>query len=104
MPAIPTGTLATYCIGSDAYPYEVVASNPAGTTLTLRGMSVRCVSGSEETGNGVYEFTPNTSGVVRVATYRKAGWRTGFYFRGCSSRHGGRVTLGSAGYARDPSF
>lgn len=79
------GKAATYSIGSDYYPYTIVAVSKAGTKLTVRRDSAR---------RGVFEPATGEDETAfrgQDGTYRL----TGRY---------GRLTVGERTYDMDPSF
>ena len=93
------GDLATYCIGSDRYPYEVVEVSKSGKTVTLRAMSYEIVEGSAFDGSARYCYHRNPQGSTMKATLRKDGR---YRQTGCSNY--GSVAIGYADAYRDPHF
>ena len=94
------GMPATYGIGSDCYPFEVVAMSPSGKTVTLRALNAIYVSGQDGTAEYRYEQYPAEAKVKEmVVTYRRRG--DCYRPKGTDS---GYVHFGNARFYQDPSF
>lgn len=96
---VQVGEPATYGIGSDCYPYEVVKVSESGKTIHLRALSYRVVEGSSFDGSAKYEYESNPDGSIMKATLRKDGR----YRRVGCTNYGG-VFIGHARAYRDPHF
>ena len=96
---VQVGELATYCIGSDRYPYEVFHVSENGHTILLRMMDYKVIKGSAFDGSAEYEYKVNPYGAPMKATLRKDGR---YRRTGCTNY--GTVYVGSADAYRDPHF
>jgi len=94
------GMLATYCSGSDRYPFEVAEVSVSGKTIWLKPMEYRITEGSAFDGSAEYEYFSKPDGQVTLkATLRKDGR---YRRTGCSNF--GTVAIGHATAYRDPHF
>ena len=95
------GDWATYCIGSDRYPYEVIEVSKSGHKIVLHELNATVISGSCHDGSAHYEYSKNPEGYgsILVATRRKDGT-----YRAVGCRNYGAVHIGIARMYRDPSF
>lgn len=94
------GSLATYHIGSDCYPYTVIAMSPSGHRVTLQERKARRVDNNGAWSDcQTYITVDDDNGRTMTATRRKDG---AYRAKGCSNY--GRVTFGAARKHRDPSF
>jgi len=93
------GAFATYVIGSDSHPVEVVDASKSGHMVTVRAMKSRCTDYERQT----YETESNPDGRELVFTRRKGGTDTRpiYMLAGCSY---GLLTVGIARHYIDPSF
>jgi DNA-binding beta-propeller fold protein YncE len=94
------GMGVTYRIGSDCYPYSIIAVSASKKTIFVTRDDFRLVSGSEETGNAVYKYTTRTDLGPDVVTLRKDGrWRLQGEKKGS-----GIYVIGERRAYNDPSF
>lgn len=89
------GMGATIQVGSDCYPYTVIAVSPSGKTVTIQEDEAQLVSGSIFSKRQEYEYRSNPNGRTMTVRRNKHGrW---------GKRHF-PVYIGRRRYYRDPSF
>lgn len=96
------GMEATYCVGSDAYPYEVVGVTKSGKGVRVRPLKKIAVEaqGPYSEARGHYAYASDPDAEVTDVTFRKNGrWVE----RGSSMNFCG-FALGFASYYQDPHF
>jgi hypothetical protein len=93
------GTHGSYSVGSDSYPCTVVAVSRSGHQVTVQNDSYRVSSGSEQTGDVVYEFARNLEGGTQVFTRRANG-----RYRRAGAKHGSLYLQHGWQAHQDPSF
>lgn len=94
----PVGELATYCIGSDRYPYTVIEVSASGHRVVVQGRKRRRVDNNGLGGAQRYITTENPEGDTMVVTRRKDG-----RYRPKGSKVG-YVFFGEADCYSDPHF
>lgn len=94
------GMGATYYIGSDRYPYTIIAVNKTGKTICVQRDKATPAEGYDYYSKQVYNYTPNLLGDIEVYTLRKNGR---FYRQGETSKYGCLV-IGKRNQYQDPSF
>lgn len=93
MPVVGMG--ATLCVGSDRYPYTIVAVSKSGKSFTMQADNVTSVSGTFQQGNVVSKFEPNLNGpTVKVRFNHLGRWVSG----------GTTIRIGGRDYYLDPHF
>jgi hypothetical protein len=93
------GDLATYYIGSDCYPYTVVAISKTGYKVTLQARKARRVDSNGYGGEQRWITVEDPEGATMTATRRKDG-----RYRSTGATYYGRVAFGSARMYQDPCF
>lgn len=89
------GDPATECVGSDRYPYTVVAVSPSGKTIKAQQDREVFVKGSEADGSAEYVYERNPKSAVREYRLDKNGVYRHF---------GTPLIVGHRRYYRDPSY
>lgn len=86
---------ATQAVGSDAYPFTVIAVSKSGQSITVQRDAVHYVSGSFQTNDAVYRLERDPQGSVL-----KARWSTKY---GRFQTSGGTpIYVGNRRYYQDP--
>ncbi len=97
---VVVGMGATYCIGSDCYPYTVVEVI-SQKKIVVTGDEYKPAVGFEYYGNQIYDYTPQPNGHRKVLTLRKNGrWIP----QGSPMKGSCGFAIGSKRAYRDPSF
>lgn len=102
-PIVPrVGMRATYGIGSDRYPYEVVEvggkiEKGVPYRVTVRRMKIILGEGFDFYSNQVYNYESNVDASPEILTLRSDG----YYRKHCKC---GYWSFGDADYYQDPSF
>ncbi len=94
------GMGATYSLGSDKYPFTIVAVSPSKRTIFVTEDTAKLVSGTEQDGSAKYEYTARMDVPQEVFTLRK----NGRYHRKGDSTKGGCMTVGHRRRYNDPHF
>lgn len=91
------GMGATMYVGSDRYPYTVIAVSPSGFKVTLQADDSKRTDSNGLSEIQTWDCTPNPNGAIRYA-YRN---RHGRYY---AARGYSRVTFGERDMYQDPHF
>ena len=97
------GMGATYVIGSDRYPYEIIEVSKSGKAIWIRSMSTKPNADHGGIyGRQSYDYFSNPNGKIIKATLRKNGK---FIIEGNTIRSRcGQIVIGYADYYQDPHF
>lgn len=97
MPTV--GDYATYHIGSDRYPFEVVKVSKSGKMVYLRPLKAIRTDSNGQFEIQTYTYEPTEGDWTMKATLRKDG-----SYKAVGNTTYGTVTLGYANAYSDPSF
>jgi hypothetical protein len=92
------GMGATRYMGSDCYPYTIVGFSKK--TILVTRDDAKLVSGSDQTGDAVYEYIAQTNQEPEIFTLRKDGQ----YHRKGESIRGTYLIIGHRRLYQDPHF
>jgi len=101
MEKIFVGQLATHCVGSDRYPYEVIEISDDKSHVFLREMRATATAEFDYYSHQDYTYSSFTGGVIVELTLRKDG-----HYRpvGAPIRERPNFVFGYARFYHDPSF
>lgn len=93
------GMGATYTIGSDRYPYTIIAVSASGKRCTIQQDETKRMDKNGMSEQQTYRFIPNPEAEKKVISLRQDGrWRE------VGSGGAGFYTIGDRDCYRDPSF